>query len=338
MKKINFRSPAVKVAGLALAVVLTVSLPGLINALAAPIPTISILDVIEDTSVTIQTFNYPANKDFVVTMGAMGTKGVGGIVVTTINSGTGGTFTATFNIPAGMHGSYQIAIRLQDNVSGYYSYNWFVNKASAAPPPGYTGIPTFSIVDVVEDTTVTVQTNNFPPNKDFVVTMGAMGTKGVGGTVVDTTNSGAGGTFTATYNIPAGLHGSGQIAIRFQDNASGYYAYNWFVNSAAAAPPALPGYSGIPTISIIGVEKDNWVAIQTHNFPAGMTFTVRMGPMGSKGVGGTVVGTVDSGVGGSFTVTFNIPAGLQGSGQISIRLDSGQGYYSFNWFYNNDAP
>ncbi len=56
-------------------------------------------------------------------------------------------------------------------------------------------IPTFSIVSVVTDSTVTIKTYNFPKDLDFKVTMGLYGTKGVGGTLVSTTNSGAGGSF-----------------------------------------------------------------------------------------------------------------------------------------------
>ena len=41
------------------------------------IPTISILEVNEDQDVTIKTNNYPANKDFTVLMGKIGTRGVG---------------------------------------------------------------------------------------------------------------------------------------------------------------------------------------------------------------------------------------------------------------------
>ena len=120
------------------------------------------------------------------------------------------------------------------------------------------------------------------------------------------------------------------------DSASGiYYAYNWFYNDTVAAP-APPGYSGIPTISILSVVKDVSVTIQTNNFPASQDFTVRMGAYGTQAIGGTIVATTPSGSGGSFQVTYNIPAGLVGSSQIAIRLDSASGfYYSYNWFYNN---
>jgi hypothetical protein len=35
----------------------------------------------------------------------------------------------TFDIPASLKGSYQIAVRLQSNTgSGYFAYNWFYNN------------------------------------------------------------------------------------------------------------------------------------------------------------------------------------------------------------------
>jgi hypothetical protein len=55
--------------------------------------------------------------------------------------------------------------------------------------------------------------------------------------------------------------------------------------------------------------------------------------MHTQGVNGTLVTTTDSGT-GSFTATYTIPASLKGSAQISIRLQSKSGYYSYNWFYN----
>ena len=64
-----------------------------------------------------------------------------------------------------------------------------------------------------------------------------------------------------------------------------------------------------------------------------------MGPMGTRGVGGYYVTTVDAGSGGTATFTFDIPSQLAGSYQIAIRLQSklGTGYYAYNWFYNNTA-
>jgi hypothetical protein len=314
------------------------------------IPTFNIQAVVKDTSVTILTNNFPANQTFTVRMGPMGTRGIGGTVVGTTDSGTGGAFTATYNIPAGLASSQRIAIRM-DSPQGFFAYNWFWNNTTGdvtppngdPPPPPFVGIPTFNIQAVVKDTSVTVLTNNFPANQTFTVRMGPMGTRGIGGTVVGTTDSGTGGAFTATYNIPAGLASSQRIAIRM-DSPQGFYAYNWFWNNTTGdvtpppGDPPPPPFVGIPTFNIQSVVRDASVTILTNNFPPDQNFTVRMGAYGTQGVGGIVVTTTNSGAGGAFTETYAIPASLAGSTRIAIRLESPQGFYAYNWFWNNTTP
>ncbi|HEX9017568.1 MAG TPA: hypothetical protein VF806_00170 [Anaerolineaceae bacterium] len=329
---------------------------------AAVIPTFSIVSVQTDQSVTIKTFNFPANDTFNVLMNTIGTRGVGGVLVATQASGTGGTFTATYSIPASLKGLAQIAIRLESPTSGFFAYNWFWNNtsggipatgATATPMPSLPAgtIPTFSIASVVADHTVTITTSNFPANDTFNVLMNTIGTRGVGGIVVATQASGAGGTFTATYNIPAALLGSRQIAIRLESPTSGFFAYNWFWNNTSGGIPATgatvtPGPSPtplpslpagtIPTFSISSVVADTSVTILTNNFPANDTFNVLMNFIGTRGVGGTQVATINSGAGGALTLTFNIPAGLKGQQQIAIRLQSPtSGFFAYNWFWNN---
>jgi hypothetical protein len=79
--------------------------------------------------------------------------------------------------------------------------------------------------------------------------------------------------------------------------------------------------------------------IHTNNFPPNEKFTVSMGNFGTYALNGVVVGTTDSGAGGSFEATYTIPDSLKGLGMIAIRMDNPTGYYySYNWFYNNTAP
>ncbi|MCB8943400.1 MAG: LysM peptidoglycan-binding domain-containing protein [Ardenticatenaceae bacterium] len=100
------------------------------------------------------------------------------------------------------------------------------------PPPPSTGnaVPTFTIISVAANQSVTIRTSNFPANEQFAVRMGLMGTQGINGTYVTNTATGSGGSFTVTYAIPANLRGLSQIAIRLQ-SPSGYYSYNWFYNN-----------------------------------------------------------------------------------------------------------
>ena len=226
--------------------------------------------------------------------------------------------------------------------------------------PGYAaGTPYTSVVSVSKDVSVTITGYNFPVDQTFTVRMGAFGTLGVGGTVVGTKEPSSSTTFTATYNIPATLVGASKIAIRF-DSPQGYYAYDWFVNSPQTAtatktpgptvtpggptstpgptktpgPTATPLPAWVPTFSITGVKQGLAVSILTENFPANQTFTVRMGDYGTLGIGGTIVGTIETGSGGAIAQTFSIPALYAARDKIAIRLDSNLGYYSYNWFYN----
>lgn len=321
-------------------------------------PTIAITSVQQGTSVTIQTYNYPAGQTFTARLGKMGTQGIGGTVVGTLDSGAGGSLSATFNIPEALKNEAQIAIRLDSNM-GYYSFNWFYNNTTGAVnTPGnsgtvYTGIPTFKITAVTAGNNVTIETNNFPANMSFTVTMGKMYSRGIGGSVVGTLNSGAGGKLTATFDIPAALANDGRIAIRAQTaHANPYYAYNWFYNSSTSDGSSSDGatgggdtdgntsiYTGIPTFTVCTVTKDSEVTILTKNFPTNQAFTVTMGPMYTQGIGGTVVGTLESSSNSSARYTFAIPDSLDGAYRIAVRTQTGHlnPYYAYNWFYNSST-
>lgn len=202
-------------------------------------PYFFIEEVEADQSVTIHAYNFPANDTFSVTMGLYGTLGVGGINVGSTDTGSGGSFIATYDIPESLAGKEKIAIRLQSPSSGYYAYNWFWNNTSTsqvqpAPNTGYKCCPYFLIDSVVKDTSVTIKAYNFPTNDSFVVTMGLYGSYGIGGYVIATTTTTENGDFTATYQIPDKLEGSYRIAIRLESTSTGYYGYNWFYNNSTS--------------------------------------------------------------------------------------------------------
>lgn len=209
------------------------------------IPTFEIKAVDPAKTVTILTKDFPESVDFVVRMGKIGTKGIDGIVAAEITSSDTGSFEATFPIPAELADEAWIAIRLDSKVGGWYSYNWFVNQTlqptpeptqepteEPTPEPTQeapaTNYPSFSIVAVEKDKTVSIEGKNFPENSDFTVLMGKMWTMGIKGIESGTFNSGEGGDIQATFEIPAELAGLDQIAIRLQGEV--FYTYNWFWN------------------------------------------------------------------------------------------------------------
>jgi hypothetical protein len=94
---------------------------------------------------------------------------------------------------------------------------------------GIPGVPTFGILKVTRDATVTIQTNEFPANTKYVVKMGGAYTYALGGITIGTFDSGKGGTMNGTFNIPAELKGSDRIDIRVEF-PDGRYTYNYFFN------------------------------------------------------------------------------------------------------------
>jgi hypothetical protein len=325
------------------------------TAVAAPektlIPTINIINVVQNDEVTIRTHNFPAGKSFNVLMGKIGTRGIGGLFVTTFDSEDGGSLTATFSIPPDLFTETMISIRLEDPISGYYSYDWFYNNDGnlATPPATWTWLPpcvypTFSIEAVVVDKEVTIRTKNFPANDTYNVLLGTFGTRAIGGILIGTQDSGSGGTFNASYEIPEEFKGVEYIAIRLESPQSGYYAFNWFKNFEGSSQTSTGSPGGqistivIPIFYISSVSKDGTVTIEAKNFPSNDVYDVRMGLIGTRGSGGVKVGTQNSGSDGTFTATYTIPKSLYGKRQIAIRLESPtSGYYSYNWFFNNDT-
>lgn len=205
-------------------------------------------------------------------------------------------------------------------------------------PPAPTAAWSYSIVKVDKDTSVRIRTSNFPSNVLFEVSIGMLSGNVYQWIKVADLDSDRGGTFTKTFNIPAQFAGSSQLVIRVTQPKKNLSVDRWFSNITTGYGGVYPpsGYTGIPTIWIVSVVRNSTVTIQTHNFPAGVKFDVFMGPMGTKGINGYYVGSIDSGSGGTLVATFNIPVQLVGHKRIAIRTQNlPTGYFSYNWFYNN---
>lgn len=324
------------------------------------IPTFSIVGVNPAESITILGHNFPANQIFDVLMGEIETRGVGGTLSGSITTLTGGTISATLKIPVALRSNYQIAVRLQSRTKpNYYAYNWFYNfghglqpidPVPGSPLPSGKPSPYFKITGAVRDAQVTITTYNFPNNHRFNVRMGAMGTRGINGVLVDTVSTGATPTQTFTFNLPAALRGLAQIAIRLEsaNETSGYFAYNWFSNSTYGSTggmdpqvpyPSQPGTRILPTISISGVTQDAAVSLIAYNLPPNKYFEVRFGVLGTRGVGGVFATSFYSGGGGTLPLSIGIPASVRGLPELAIRIQTvdGSGYYAYNWFYNQTA-
>jgi len=96
-------------------------------------PYFFIQSVSRNNTVTIKAHNYPLNTKFNVLMAPRGNQAIGGIFVTSFNTGNSHSFVKTFTIPAQLHGVGQIAIRTQGSV--FFAYNWFWNNTATVSVP-----------------------------------------------------------------------------------------------------------------------------------------------------------------------------------------------------------
>ena len=254
-------------------------------------------------------------------------------------------------------------------IGSYYGVNWkSIANANGIKSPYtiYTGqvlcIPTsgstyvsytpakasksFAVIGVVEDTSVTIQTAHFPDNMLYSVEIGCSSCGTATEKVADM-DSDAGGTFKQVFTIPAAFSGVTDLWIRLTQVNNSSALTQYFTNATVYGStgsytyyntPCGYQYCGVPMIYIDSVVRNSTVTFHTNNFPAGLSFDVLMGPMGSRGVDGYYAGSFNSGSGGKLTLTFAIPAEMHGASKIAIRVqNTSSGYYAYNWFYNNTA-
>ena len=325
---------------------------------AMPIPTTSILSVDPGVSVKLRTYNFPRDLDFTVTIGYYGTYGKGGVEVAKTNSGSGGSFDVTYDIPDSLKDEGMLAIRL-DSGRGIYAYDWFVNKSgnstttsttSTTPSTTYAGYyytgayPHTDIVSVSKDESVTVKTYTFPPNRSFKVRINHFGTLGVGGVEVGTYDSGDGGSQEVTFNIPSEFDGEELLAIRFDDGY--YYAYDWFVNTADGKTSSGVVYgtggpytyydpqyyygttsdnyttttsAGHPGMMINDVVAGKEVKVAFYDIPDKKVYKVYLKDAKSS-TGGTQVGKLDAGEADTVMMSFAIPDSLKYAKTITVYL------------------
>lgn len=324
------------------------------------IPTTSIKSVDNGVSVTLTTYNFPKEKDFTVTIGEYGTRGVGGITVGDFYSAGGGSFELTFSIPEELKDEEMLSIRLETPDKVYYAFDWFYNNPNqdsggeaeageesdgnssvTSVNANYVGFPTTTILSSVDKTEVEVKVFNLPKDVDFVVTMGKFGTRGVGGTQVDSFNSADGGTQTFTFTVPATLMDENKLAIRLDSGR--WYAFDWWVNNPSAAPvpapapvtPSPSGWTKIPSTSFVSLAAGGGsVTFAAYNFEPNTEWKVTMGEYGTRGVNGIYIQTLTS-PDGSFNITSEIPEALKDLDKIAIRYEQvGGPYYAFDWFNN----
>jgi hypothetical protein len=197
-----------------------------------------------------------------------------------------------------------------------------VVQSAALVSPAYAATSSVRVYakEVHEDKSVTVAGVNLAVNTRYSVYLSKYGRYPATAILVGSVTTDSKGSFTKTFRIPGKLVDVAKISINITSNKGGT-ASNWFIN---ATSDSNTGGEGAPTLklTLVSVKEDDSVKIKVNNLPANVTFDVRMGKSGSKGVNGTRVGTLASSSGGSVKATFDIPDNLVGKSKIDLRVEN----------------
>ncbi len=180
---------------------------------------------------------------------------------------------------------------------------------------------------VVEDESVTLRGVSLTASSRYAVYMSRYTNSKHAPVYVGSVLTDQNGAFTTTFLLPNELVDVAKIAVKINNGSSS--ASNWFINATSRDYTGGEG-AAAPTFSIVAVEEDDWVKIKTSNLPPNVTFSVRMGNAGTKGIDGILVGTMFDDDGGGVRATFEIPDELLGKARLDIRLANkalGMSYY-----------
>ena len=216
-------------------------------------PFITITAVKAGESVTVHATGLPAGKTFTARMGPADTHAVDGTAVGETQSGSDGTFDATYAIPAALQQNGTIAIRI-DALGGWYAYNWFTNQTkgttpAATPVPATPSTSTDSsaklsiqVSAVEKNKAITVRASSFPANTNFTVRVGPYATFSKQQVTTGTINSGNGGSFEFKVELPGIVKDVALVTVRLDSytSAGHLYAYNAFTNVSGGTTGGSP--------------------------------------------------------------------------------------------------
>ncbi len=182
-------------------------------------------------------------------------------------------------------------------------------------------------LSVEEDEAVTLRGVNLAARSRYSVYMSRYANSRHAPVYVGSILTDKNGAFTTTFLIPNQLVDVAKIAV--QINSGGSAAANWFINATSRDYTGGEG-SAAPTFSIVDVKEDDWVKIKTSNLPPNVTFSMRIGKTGTKGLDGILLGTISDDDGGEVRATYEIPDELLGKARLDIRIENkalGLSYY-----------
>jgi hypothetical protein len=259
-----------------LVAVMILAIPGVLQAdtpSSTTKPFIEVTAVNKNKEITVSATNFPANVDFYVRIGPYASFFSNQKVMLNFNSGTGGSFKFNVALPDIVKDVDLVTIRVDSlNVRpSIFAYNAFHNvnlgtvNSTPSPTPTTTVKPAVDVIAIEKNTRITVSASGFPANIYFSVRIGPYYTFGRDQQVVQTFNSGNGGSFIFNVDLPAIVKEVDLITIRL-DSVSGsthYVAYNAFYNKNLGTISNNPTVPSLSTCQIISVSPTQSMAVKT---------------------------------------------------------------------------
>lgn len=206
------------------------------------------------------------------------------------------------------------------------SYTGSRPSTEPVPQPSSSSVRVYAL-SVEEDESVTLRGVSLAANTRYSVYLSRYTKSRHAPVYVGSVLTDRSGAFTTAFLLPNELADVAKIAVLITSGSG--TASNWFINATSRDYTGGEG-AGAPTFSIEAVNEDDWVKIKTSNLPPNVTFSVRMGKAGTKGVDGILVGTLVDDDGGRVRATFDIPDELLGKARLDIRMENkalGMSYY-----------
>ena len=181
-----------------------------------------------DTSVTLRIVGFAKKEKLEIYMGAQGSQGRNGIKVATPTADNAGVVELTVDIPAQLRGQAKLSLRAQTSKANRYATQGFNNMTSSSN--GYSETPTASVSGWVYNKSVTIALVNAPAGVTYKVIMVSSARRVSWHLVSATISTGAGGSISATIQLPASLKGNKLVYILLQDANTGSFAYASYTN------------------------------------------------------------------------------------------------------------
>jgi hypothetical protein len=189
---------------------------------------VRIVKAAEGQSISIEARLLPTWEKFYVLIGPAGSKGIGGWQIGTFSTGQSGSVNATFPISFDLRRGSSFDLRVQNHSNTFAVYTSFGFDPN--PNDDDDGSLGISVASVEPHEEVTVVLYNLPAHTTVNIMIRAPWRIRKTMYIVDTLDTGKGGTKQITVAIPARLRYVSQLYIIVQDKETGKYAYAEFVN------------------------------------------------------------------------------------------------------------